>query len=292
MQSVKTEEKTWLIIDLINWAESYFKEKGLENPRGEIEWLLRAVLNCSRMDVYLRFEEPLSSEQLSTLRSFVKRRLKHEPLQYITGFCSFYGREYLVNEHVFIPRSETERLVDLALEKMKNIHAPSVVDVGTGSGCIAITLGLEIQNSNVRGIDISRDALTTAKSNAEYLNTENVCFQEMDFLNETKFEPVDLVISNPPYVTEYEYSSLMQEVRDFEPSVALTDGGNGLTFYQRFAELGRSIVKPSGWMILEVGLGEHPKKVESIFKDHGYYSMAIIKDYNGADRVMVIQNHS
>ena len=103
---------------------------------------------------------------------------------------------------------------------------------------------------------------------------------------------MDLVISNPPYVTEYEYSSLMQEVRDFEPSVALTDGGNGLTFYQRFAELGRSIVKPSGWMILEVGLGEHPKKVESIFKDHGYYSMVIIKDYNGADRVMVIQNHS
>ena len=291
MRSVKTGKKTWLVIDLINWAESYFKEKGLENPRREIEWLLRSVLNCNRMEVYLRFEEPLSSEQLNTLRSFVKRRLKREPLQYITGSCSFYGREYLVNEHVFIPRPETERLIDIALEKTKNIPAPSVMDVGTGTGCIAITLGIEIQNSNVRGIDISREALKMAKINSKYLNTENICFQEMDFLLETDFDPVDLIISNPPYITAYEYSSIMPEVRDFEPSIALTDGKDGLIFYKKFAELGPSIVKPFGWMILEVGLGEHPQKVESIFKDHGYYSMAIIKDYNGADRVMVIQNH-
>ena len=269
MQSVKTGKKTWLVIDLINWAESYFKEKGLENPRREIEWLLSSVLNCNRMEVYLRFEEPLSSEQLNTLRSFVKRRLKREPLQYITGSCSFYGREYLVNEHVFIPRPETERLIDIALEKTKNIPAPSVMDVGTGTGCIAITLGIEIQNSNVRGIDISREALKMAKINSKYLNTENICFQEMDFLLETDFDPVDLIISNPPYITAYEYSSIMPEVREFEPSIALTDGKDGLIFYKKFAELGPSIVKPFGWMILEVGLGKHPRKVESIFKDHG-----------------------
>ena len=292
MQSVKTGKKTWLVIDLINWAESYFKEKGLENPRREIEWLLRSVLNCNRMELYLRFEEPLSSEQLSTLRSFVKRRLKREPLQYITGSCSFYGREYLVNEHVFIPRPETERLIDIALEKTKDITAPSVMDVGTGTGCIAITLGIEIQNSNVRGIDISREALKIAKINSKYLNTENVCFGEMDFLLEFDFEPVDLIISNPPYITAYEYSSIMPEVRDFEPSIALTDGNDGLKFYKKFAELGPSIIKPFGWMILEVGLGEHPRKVESIFKDHGCYSLKTIKDYNGADRVLVIQNRS
>ena len=292
MQFVKTREKAWLVIDIINWAESYFKEKGLENPRGEIEWLLRAVLNCSRMEVYLRFEEPLSSEQLSILRSFIKRRLKNEPLQYITGSCSFYGRQYLVNEHVLIPRPETERLVDMALEKIKSISTPSIMDVGTGSGCIAITLGIEIQNSIIHGIDISKDVLDTAKTNSKNLNTENVLFQEINFLHETEFEPMDLVISNPPYITQYEYSSLMREVRDFEPSIALTDGSDGLTFYQRFAKLGRSIVKPSGWMILEVGLGEHPKKVESIFKNHGYNYLEIIKDYNGSDRVMLIQNCS
>jgi len=292
VRSVKTGKKTWLVIDLINWAESYFKEKGLENPRREIEWLLRSVLNCNRMEVYLRFEEPLSSEQLNTLRSFVKRRLKREPLQYITGSCSFYGREYLVNEHVFIPRPETERLIDIALEKTKNIPAPSVMDVGTGTGCIAITLGIEIQNSNVRGIDISREALKMAKINSKYLNTENICFQEMDFLLETDFDPVDLIISNPPYITAYEYSSIMPEVRDFEPSIALTDGKDGLIFYKKFAELGPSIVKPFGWMILEVGFGEHPRKVESIFRNHGCYSLKTIKDYNGADRVLVIQNRS
>jgi len=157
--------KAWRVIDLINWAESYFKEKGFENPRMEIEWLLRNVLKCDRMDVYLRFEESLSKSQLYVIRSWVKRRLKHEPLQYITGSCDFYGRRFLVNEHVMIPRPETERLVDTVLEKVKGIVSPSILDVGTGSGCIASTLGLEISGSTILGIDISPSALNVANDN-------------------------------------------------------------------------------------------------------------------------------
>ena len=133
----------WRVIDLINWAESYFKGKGFENPRREIEWLLRDVLKCDRMDVYLRFEESLSKSQLDVIRSWVKRRIKHEPSQYITGSCEFYGQRLLVNKHVMIPRPETERLLDTVLEKVKEIVSPSILDVGTGSGCIALTLGLE-----------------------------------------------------------------------------------------------------------------------------------------------------
>jgi release factor glutamine methyltransferase len=149
---------TWRVIDLIHWAESYLKEKKFDNPRAEIEWLLCALLDCNRLNVYLRFEEPLSQSQLTTLRSWVKRRLKNEPLQYITGSCDFYGRQFLINSQVLIPRPETERLIDIAIEKMKGIDSPTILDVGTGSGCIATTLGLEIPASKVLGLDVSLDA--------------------------------------------------------------------------------------------------------------------------------------
>lgn len=280
--------KVWRIIDLINWAESYFKEKGFENPRGEIEWLLRAVLDCSRMDVYLRFEEPLSHPQLETLRSYVKRRLEKEPLQYITGSCNFYGRDFLVNEHVLIPRPETERLIDIALEKLKNINAPTILDVGAGSGCIAITLGLELPESKVLGMDVSKEALTVSKQNKENNSAENVSFQQSNFLIEIPNGEFDFVVSNPPYIPKNEMGALMKDVKDFEPTVALTDEKDGLIFYKRFADVGKSLVNKGGFMILEVGLGDHPKKAKSIFDEAGYKQTELIKDFNGDDRVLGI----
>jgi len=281
--------KTWRIIDLIHWAESYFKDKGFENPRGEIEWLLRAVLNCSRMDVYLRFEEPVSRSQLDTLRAYVKRRLEKEPLQYITGSCEFYGRDFLVNNHVLIPRPETERLVDIALDKLNDRNSLSILDVGTGSGCIAITLGLEKPDSIILGLDISAEALNQATLNKDKNSAKNVSFQESNFLNDLPDGPFDLVVSNPPYIPENEIAELMKDVKDFEPNIALTDKQDGLTFYKRFADVGKSLVKKDGFLILEVGLGNHPQNAESIFEETGYKQVELIKDYNGDDRVLVIQ---
>ena len=279
----------WRIIDLLNWAESYFKEKGFENPRTEIEWLLRAVLKCSRMDVYLRFEEPLSKTQLATLRAWVKRRLEREPLQYITGSCDFYGREFSVDKHVLIPRPETERLIDIALEKLKGIDSPSILDIGAGSGCIATTLGLEVPGSTVLGIDVSDDALGIANKNKEKLDAENVSFQAMDILNTIPEGPLDLLISNPPYIPKEEMDGLMKDVKEFEPTMALTDEKDGLTFYKRFAEIGKELVKNGGWMILEVGLENHPNDVKKIFSESGYPETELIKDYNGDDRILVIK---
>ncbi len=280
--------KVWRIIDLINWAESYFKEKGFENPRGEIEWLLRAVLDCSRMDVYLRFEEPLSHPQLETLRSYVKRRLEKEPLQYITGSCNFYDRDFLVNEHVLIPRPETERLIDIALEKLKNINAPTILDVGTGSGCIAITLGLELPESKVLGMDVSKEALTVSNQNKENNSAENVSFQQSNFLSEIPNGEFDYGVSNPPYIPKNEMGGLMKDVKDFEPTVALTDEKDGLTFYKRFADVGKSLVNKGGFMILEVGQGDHPNKAKSVFDEAGYKQTELIKDFNGDDRVLIV----
>ena len=281
--------KTWRVIDLINWAESYFKEKGFENPRSEIEWLLRAVLKCNRMDVYLRFEEPLSQSQLATLRSWVKRRLEREPLQYITGFCDFYGREFSVNEHVLIPRPETERLIDTALEKVKGLDSPSILDIGAGSGCIATTLGLEILGSTVLGIDVSEDAIGIANKNKEKLEAENVSFQKMNILEQRPEGEFDVLVSNPPYIPKGEMDGLMKDVKDFEPTGALTDQKDGLIFYKRFAEVGKEVVKSGGWIILEVGLEDHPSAVKKIFSESRFPDTELIKDYNGDYRVLVIK---
>ena len=280
---------TWRVIDLIHWAETYLKEKEFDNPRAEIEWLLCALLDCNRLNVYLRFEEPLSQSQLTILRNWVKRRLQNEPLQYITGSCDFYGRQFLINSKVLIPRPETERLVDIAIEKINGINSPSILDVGTGSGCIATTLGLEIPDSKVMGVDISLDALEVANENKAKLCSENVLFIEMDILNTLPEKLFDLLISNPPYIPKNEMENLMKDVKDFEPVIALEDENNGFTFYKRFAEIGRTLVKPGAWFVLEVGMGDHPSMVQSIFSNSGYLNVELIKDYNGDNRVLVVQ---
>ena len=195
--------KIWRIIDIVNWAEKYFSQNQFTNPKLEIEWLLRSLLKCNKLDVYLRFEEPLDNRQLSVLRSWIKRRVQNnEPLQYITGSCEFYGRRYIVNSKVLIPRQETERLIDIVIDKSNIVEKPDIIDVGTGSGCIASTLALEISKANVFGIDISLDAIKVAEENKFRLNVKNVFFYEMNILIETPSQTYDFLISNPPYVSQ------------------------------------------------------------------------------------------
>tara|TARA_B100001778_G_scaffold142278_1_gene116870 strand:+ start:1427 stop:2281 length:855 start_codon:yes stop_codon:yes gene_type:complete len=281
--------KVWRIVDLIQWSESYFREKSHQNPRLEIEWMLRSLLNCERLDLYMRFDEPLSGSQLSTLRGWVKRRSKNEPLQYITESCEFFGREFFVDTRVLIPRPETERLIDEAIKSIKHVRSPNILDIGTGSGCIAITLAKEIKNSNVIGIDKSIGSLQVSKKNSAELNVENVTFFEMDILNQCPKEKFDLVISNPPYVPKSEMSGLMNDVKDFEPEIALTDFDDGLTFYKRISKIIPHILKDDSSCILELGIGNHPENVLSIFKQSGYSNLETINDYNGDKRVLSIK---
>jgi len=175
------KKRIWRVIDLINWADEYFSLKGFDNPRQEIEWMLTDILDCERFDLYLRFEEPLTSDQLELLHQWVKRRVKKEPLQYITGHCEFYGRTFIINKDVFIPRPETERLVDVAIAILKAANKPTVLDMGTGTGCIAVSLAKEIPNSKITGIDISTVAIEVAKINAD-VHHATVQFEEMDFI--------------------------------------------------------------------------------------------------------------
>jgi len=286
--SAQDKQKTWRVIDLIHWAESYFKEKGFSNPRAEIEWLLQSILSCSRMDVYLRFEETLTQSQLSKLRGWVQRRITHEPLQYITGSTEFYGRHFFVTKSVLIPRPETERLIDISLDKIPETDKLDILDIGTGSGCIAITIGMERPRVHVDAIDISKEALFIAQKNKNHHNANNVHFGEIDILNNSIQKPVDFIICNPPYIPNIEMDSLMEDVKKYEPSHALTDGMDGLTFYRRIAEKSREWITPGGWIILEVGLNDHPLKSMDLFKDQGFKNVELLKDYNGDDRILVV----
>ena len=279
----------WRIIDLITWAETYFKDKGFENPRNEIEWLIRSVLSVSRIDIYLNFDRLLSLKELKRLKSFVNRRLKKEPLQYITESCEFYGREYFVNNNVLIPRSETETLIDLALENLKGLSLPKILDIGTGSGCLAITLASEISNSIVTGIDISQKAINVANVNKSKNKLKNISFKKIDILRQAINDQFDLIISNPPYITKDELVTVMKDVKEYEPLIALTDGADGLTFYRRFSSIARDSLKKNGSMLLEVGIDNHPKKVQDVFIKQGFINTKLLKDLNGDDRVILIK---
>jgi len=283
-------KKIWRLIDLIKWGETYFRDKNFDNPRSEIEWLLQDLLNYKKIDLYLKFEEEIDSEKLFILKSWIKRRISREPSQYITGKADFYGRSYFVNNKVLIPRPETEILIDAAIKNLLEKKNPFIIDIGTGSGCIGITLAIEIKKSNVLSIDISKDALLIAKNNAESHNIKNIQFLEIDILKNDINKKADLIISNPPYINKNELSTLMPEVRNHEPKISLTDNKDGFTFYERFVSLFPKILKNDGAAIIEVGRKDHSIRVLDIFKKNGIKNIKFIKDLNNDNRAVIINN--
>ena len=283
-------KKIWRLIDLIKWGETYFKDKNFDNPRSEIEWLLEDLLNYKKIDLYLKFEEEIDSGKLFILKSWIKRRVSREPLQYITGKADFYGRSYFVNNKVLIPRPETEILIDAAIKNLLKKKNPFIIDIGTGSGCIGITLAIEIKKSNVLSIDISKDALLIAKNNAENHNIKNIQFLEIDILKNDINKKADLIISNPPYISKNELSTLMPEVKNHEPKISLTDNKDGFTFYERFVYLFPKILKNDGAAIIEVGREDHSIRVLEIFKKNGMKNIKVIKDLNSDNRAIIINN--
>jgi len=283
------KNKIWRVIDILKWGEEYFQSKGFESAKQEIEWLLCDLLNYKRIDLYVQFEHPISRSELDKLKAWIKRRTNREPLQYITGITEFYGNKIKVNPNVLIPRPETERLVDVALHCIGNISSPNVLEVGTGSGCIPIAIAGEKTDATITAIDVSADALIVAKDNAASNQVEQIQFVEMNFLNSVPHDTYDLLVSNPPYIPEAELDDTMIEVRDHEPRIALTDQQDGLSFYHRIAAKAINLVKPGGWIVLEVGLGSHQEKVKHIFLNLGFDQLEMIQDFNSDERVLKIQ---
>ena len=280
-----TSTKPWRIIDLINWGTDHFTGKGIENARKEIEWLLCNVLNFERIDLYLKFENLLKTSELQNLRSMVKRRVAGEPFQHIIGKAPFYGRDFIVNRRVLIPRPETEILIDIL---KGNGKVSSLLDVGTGSGCIAITCALENLSEKIYATDISPDALQVTQENMQLHNIGGIRVACHDFLKKgfkTRFE---VVISNPPYIGINEIDNLQEEVRNFDPRQALTDYADGYVFYRRFAKKFDDIVSSGGYILLEIGGVVHKEGVEKIFSKAGL-QVKFYKDLQGDFRVAEVR---
>lgn len=280
----------WKVIDILNWGKNYFEEKGIDSPRLNIELLLCKVLNCSRIDLYSGYERFLSESELATLKEYVKRRIKHEPVQYITGSANFMGMEILVEPGVLIPRPETEQMVSLIIGNYKNNPPQKILDIGTGSGCIAIALAKAFPGSIVFGIDNSAQAIDIARLNAAENKVANIEFKICDVLKNHASIPYiegkryDLVVSNPPYIDKAEHDVLDPEVRKYEPAEALTDFGDGYTFYRRFGEIFRDLLTDNGEFYIEIGWGQ-VSEIQGIFIRNGF-NIAAINDFSDIPRII------
>ena len=251
----------------MNFGFEFLKSSSIENPKKEIEIFLCHLLSCSKFELYNRPKKSISLTKVNLLNDWLKRRAKREPIQYIINNAWFYGRDFYVNKNVFIPRPESERLIDEAINFLRDFDSPRILEIGTGSGCMSISLAIELPNSDVQSIDTSEKAINVAKINSDNLHVNNISFQKLDFLKtEMKnFHNFDLLISNPPYIPKKDMELLMPEVRKFEPYSALTDNHDGLEFYRKLSNDLPYILNNNGIGIFEVGLSPHPKDAKRIF---------------------------
>ena len=272
----------------LNWSAAELSLT-LEDNTQEAEWLLSSLLNCTKSELYIQKNE-LTKQQSELFQHWISNRVNGLPAQYITGWTEFYGRRFNVNTSVLIPRPETERLVDVAIHSFQELDNPQIVDIGTGSGCIAISVAAEISNATVLCLDISEDALAIAEENASINNVDDVKFLLTDFLKFNPPEPIyDGLLMNPPYIPEKEMSTLTIEIRDNEPHLALTDNKDGLLFYQHLSKSANKWVRPGSWLIMEVGLGNHPQKVKECFDRKGFEHLEFIADFNSDERIFKVQ---
>jgi release factor glutamine methyltransferase len=227
------------------------------SPRMNAEVLLMFTLGCDRAYLYAHPERELTGDELDRYRAALAQRTRSVPAQYITGHQEFWGLDLIVSPAVLIPRPETEHVVETVLElargERKNLR---IIDVGTGSGCIALALAKELPDTEIHATDISVDALDVARANAARLQLERVHFRESDLLSAFPSAPqFDFIVSNPPYVGEKYAESVEAQVRRFEPHIAVFAGPEGLGVYQRLIPQARERLKPGGWLVLEIGYG-------------------------------------
>ena len=224
------------------------------SPRMNAEVLLMFVLNCDRAYLYAHPEYELTEDEQARYDQAIAERSSGKPSQYITGHQEFWGMDLIVSPAVLIPRPETEHVVETVLELARMKHAPRIVDVGTGSGCIALALAHELPWARVEAVDISPVALEIARANAHRLRLDDrIMFRERDLLAGAPAATYDFVVSNPPYVPESEPEKAQREVRKFEPKVAVFAGESGLEVYRQLVPQAREALKPGGWLVVEIG---------------------------------------
>lgn len=297
----------WTILKLLDWTTDYFTEHGVPSPRLDAELLLSEILKLKRIDLYLNFDKPVAAPDLARFKTLIQRRGQREPLQHILGHADFFGRRFSVTPEVLIPRPETEQLVAKALEWVDaHPNATRVLDFGTGSGCIAITLALERPNLRVTAEDVSEAALAVARKNAEMLGAAIILRHprsEFQILAGTQSSGVtsgsppalyshcgddkfDLIISNPPYIPSDEIAALQPEVSQFEPHLALDGCKDGLAFYRRLLQDAPALLKPGGELAVEIGLGQRAAIADIASATGCWQTAKCHTDLSGTERIL------
>jgi release factor glutamine methyltransferase len=273
---------------VVAWATDDLRSRGSSSPRLDVELLLGLVLRLDRVQLIVDADRPLSKDELAAYRALHRRRRAGEPVAYLRGVREFYGRNFRVDARVLVPRPETEILVETALRRTRALSLSArVLDLCTGSGCVAITLARERPTTRVVGVDLSEGALVVARENATRLGvTHQVTLLRSDLY--AALDPgarFDLITANPPYIAEPEIASLPPDVRDFEPRLALAGGDDGLDVVRRVVSGARSFLAPGGVLALEVGAGQAPE-VQALFEQGGFTAIERQRDYAGHERVV------
>jgi len=273
------------VLEVLQSTTGYFQKRNIDSPRLNAEHLLAYVLDRKRMELYLDFERRLRESELAPLRELVKRRGLGEPLQHLLGTVEFCGRSFRCDKRALVPRPETEQLVELLISHLKSKIAYSrVVDVGTGSGVIALTLAAEFPKAEVVGADISEAALLLAHENAERLDlADRVRFLRSNLLESVQPE-VDLIVANLPYVSTEDRQNLSREVLH-DPEVALFAGANGDELLRQLAAQAPSWLRPGGMLAMEIGIGQSEALVAAL-AEKNYHDISTDKDYSGVIRFL------
>ncbi|PLX92282.1 MAG: peptide chain release factor N(5)-glutamine methyltransferase [Desulfuromonas sp.] len=275
--------ESWTLLKLLDWTTEYFSGKGIDNPRLDAQLLLAHVLRVDRVGLYLNFDRPLTSAELDIIRPLVQRRGQREPLQYLTGRTEFWSLEFEVTPAVLIPRADTEILVEEALSRAG--EQGCLLDVGTGSGAIVVSLAAELPGWRMTGLDISSEALVVAARNVARHNVaEQVDLQQGD-LAHLPAGRYDLIVSNPPYIAQAEWDGLMPEVRCYEPRAALLTAENGLACYKKLAAQAVAHLRPGGWLLVEIG-HQQAEAVRALFAAAGLKDIFVRQDYADQPRVV------
>jgi len=277
--------RTWTIREVLDWTTEDFAGRGIDSPRLDAELLVAEALGTDRVGLYLDLHRPLVDVERSSIRPLVARRREREPVAYILGHRDFYGRRFHVTADVLIPRPDTETLVDHALECIPDDQPCRVLDIGTGSGAIAVTIAAERPLAMVTATDISEAALVVAADNAERLGvSDRIRLERANLLDGT--EQYDLIVSNPPYIARSEMQSLQAEVREHEPSGALEAGEDGLDIIRALLVATEGAAATGAQLLVEVGVGQAPSVVDFASARTAWKPIAVHRDLQRIERVV------
>src|SRR5437870_3395471 len=272
------------VLEVLQSTTAYFKKHNVENPRLNAEHLLAHALGRKRIDLYLEFEHALTESELAPLRDLVKRRSQGEPLQHLLGTVEFCGLTFLCDKRAMVPRPETEELVELLKSEIQNPES-KIIDVGTGSGVIALSLAAKFPEAEIYAIDISEDALSLARENAAQLRlSERVRFQKTDLL-ENLSERFDLIVANLPYISMQDRHLLAREVLH-DPEMALFGGPGGDELVRKLIEQAPAHLEAGGLLALEIGLGQ-VEGLSDFLRQKNYHDIEFKKDYSGISRFLL-----